>query len=120
MEKKFAFNPDAYHKLVKDFLGNELHLGDTVAVADKTYSKTPYITVGIIRKIETNVNKKGELSGFTLVLHIIGSSVETYGFKSGLCSDVFGEDDPDDEEYWENYTFTSKSFLNVVKISNNG
>ena len=31
MEKKFDYNPDAYHKQVKDFVGNELHVGDTVA-----------------------------------------------------------------------------------------
>jgi hypothetical protein len=29
----------------------------------------------------------------------------------------YGDDyDPDDEEYWDGYTFNSKSFINILKI----
>ena len=125
MEKKFNFNPDSYHMQVKDFIGNELHVGDTVAVAERTYSKTPYFVVWVIKKIETKANKKGELSSFDLHLFESASSEETYGFKSGLYADIYGTEwsddiDPDDEDCWEVYTFSSKSFINVLKISNNG
>ena len=121
MEKKFDYNPDAYHKQVKDFVGNELHVGDTVAVAERTYSKTPYMVVGVIKKIETKTNKKGELSSFTLYLFESASSDETYGFESGLYADKYGTEwsadaDPADEDSWDCYTFNSKSFINVLKI----
>ena len=121
MKKNFNLTPDAYHMKVKDFVGNELHIGDTVVVADRTYSKTPYMTVGVIKKIETKANKKGELASFTLSLYMSASSDETYGFESGLHKDKYGtdwvaEEDPDNEDYWEDYSFSSKSFLNVIKL----
>ena len=36
----------------KDFMGNDLKIGDYIAVSDKTYSKTPYIIYGQITNIE--------------------------------------------------------------------
>ena len=121
MKKNFNLTPDAYHMAVKDFVGNELHIGDTVVLADRTYSKTPYMAVGVIKKIETKANKKGELASFTLYLYLSASSDETYGFDSGLYSDKYGtewtaDEDPDNEDYWEEYSFSSKSFLNVIKL----
>ena len=53
MEKKFDYNPEAYAP--KDFMGNPLLVGDTVVVADRTYSKTPYMIIGIIKKIKIEI-----------------------------------------------------------------
>ncbi len=119
--KKFDFNPDAYHMQIKDFVGNELRVGDTVVVSDRTYSKAPYMVVGVIKKIETKTTKKGELSSFTLYIFESASSDETYGFESGLYADKYrtewtAGENPDDEGSWDVYTFNSKSFINVLKI----
>ena len=41
----------------KDFMGNDLKIGDYIAVSDKTYSKTPYIIYGQITNIEYEYTK---------------------------------------------------------------
>lgn len=121
MEKKFDYTPEAYAP--KDFMGNPLLVGDTVVIADSTYSKTPTMVYGVIKKIETELKKKDKaLKSFTVYVFITGSSEDTTGFESGCWNEkdmksYYGDDyDPDNEEYWDGYTFNSKSFINILKI----
>ena len=43
-------------------MGNDLKIGDYIAVSDKTYSKTPYIIYGQITNIEYEYTKSGDWS----------------------------------------------------------
>ena len=117
MEKKFDYTPEAYAP--KDFMGNPLLIGDTVAIADRTYSKTPFIRVGVIKKIDIEKSKKGDLKSFRVYLWEYSSSEDTYKFSNGSYDkkwEDFKDEDPDDEDNWIDYYFNSKTFINILKI----
>jgi hypothetical protein len=117
MEKKFDYNPEAYAP--KDFMGNPLLVGNTVVVTDRTYSKTPFLAIGVIKKIEIEKTKKGDLKSFRVYLWEYGSSEDTYKFSIGDYDKIwedFKDEDPDDEDSWTDYYFNSKSFINILKI----
>ena len=117
MEKKFDYTPEAYAP--KDFMGNPLLIGDTVVVADRTYSKTPFIRVGVIKKIDIEKSKKGDLKSFRVYLWEYSSSEDTYKFSNGSYDkkwEDFKDEDPDDEENWNDYYFNSKTFISILKI----
>ncbi len=117
MEKKFDYNPEAYAP--KDFMGNPLLVGDTVVVADRTYSKTPFMVTGVIKKIEIEKTQKGDLKSFRVYLWEYGSSEDTYKFSSGSYDkkwEDFKDEDPNDEDCWNDYYFNSKSFISILKI----
>ena len=56
----------------KDFMGNDLKIGDYIAVSDKTYSKTPYIIYGQITNIEYEYTKSGDWSCTNIDYKFIG------------------------------------------------
>ena len=117
MEKKFDYNPEAYAP--KDFMGNPLFVGDTVVIADRTYSKTPFMVIGVIKKIEIEKTQKGDLKSFCVYLYEYGSSEDTYKFSSGAYEKTwygFKDEDPDDEDIWTDYDFNSKSFISILKV----
>jgi hypothetical protein len=117
MEKKFDYNPEAYAP--KDFMGNPLFVGDTVVIADRTYSKTPYMIIGVIKKIDIEKTQKGNLKSFRVYLWEYGSSEDTYKFSGGYYDkkwEDFKDEDQDDEDNWTDYFFNSKSFNNILKI----
>ena len=60
----------------KDFMGNDLKIGDYIAVSDKTYSKTPYIIYGQITNIEYEYTKSGDWSCTNIDYKFIGESDE--------------------------------------------
>jgi hypothetical protein len=125
MNNKFNYNPKAYENIPRDFMGNPILVGDTVVVCERTYSKTPYMVYGQVKKVETTTNKKGDaIKSFTVHIYPTGESDGTTGFKTGAFLDdydsieemyeVWGH--PDEEESWDAYTFNSKSFINIIKV----
>lgn len=77
------------------------------------------MAIGVIKKIEIEKTKKGDLKSFCVYLWEYGSSEDTYKFSSGTYDkkwDDFKDEDPDDEDIWTDYCFNSKSFINILKV----
>lgn len=126
MEKKFSYSPKAYKNMPKDFMGNLLSVGDMVVISERTYSKTPYMVYGEVKKIDVETKKKdGLLKSFTVYIFPMGQSDGTDGFVSGNYMDDYDSVEdmyedfghPDDEDSWESYSFNAKSFINILKVN---
>ena len=99
-----------------DFIGNPINIGDNIVLALSTYSRTPYLVTGVVKKIDTIKAKNGSIKSFRLYYFPIGSSCDTYYFSSGYYKEDIENLDPDDEENWTSFDISKNSFLNILKI----
>ena len=88
----------------KDFMGNELKVGDYVVVSDKTYSKTPYIY---------EYTKSGDWSCTNIDLKYIGESDE---YPDVLEKNNFKTEK---KHSWKSskYTISKKGYCNILKVN---
>ena len=61
-------------KILKDFTGREISVGDYVVVSKSTYSKTPYMDFGRVKEIEEEKAKDGSVKRFKVVYTLIATS----------------------------------------------
>lgn len=100
-------------KVIKDFMGNELKIGDNVVISDRTYSKTDYLIYGKITNI-SNVHfyKNGKFNSALIIIKEYGNSqhyleeLETHNYKHDPRWG-FGERD---------FNYNNKSFINILKV----
>lgn len=97
----------------KDFMGNELKVGDYIVVSDKTYSKTPYMIYGRITNIEYEYTKSGDWSCTNIDFKFIGESDE--------YPDVLEKNNFKTEKIrsWKSsrYTISKKGYCNILKVN---
>lgn len=97
---------------VRDLLGNILQVGDTIVVAEKTYSKTPFLIIGKIILIEPYFNKNGDW---------ISTDIH---YAPSVTSDVYLkqlEAENFNHNLYKNsikiFTISKKNYMNIMKIS---
>ena len=97
----------------KDFMGNDLKVGDYIAVSDKTYSKTPFMIYGQITNIEYEYTKSGDWSCTNIDYKFIGESDE--------YPDVLEKNNFKTEKLhgWksERYSISKKGYCNILKVN---
>jgi hypothetical protein len=59
---------------IKDFMGNELKVGDFIVITNKTYSKTPLLKYGKIKNIQNEYKDNGEWKESVIYFNILGVS----------------------------------------------
>ena len=100
-------------KVIKDFMGNELKIGDNVVISDRTYSKTDYLIYGKITKI-SNVcfYKNGKFNSALITIKEYGNSkhyieeLEMYNYKHDPQWG-FGE---------RGFNYSNKAYVNILKV----
>jgi hypothetical protein len=99
-------------KIIKDFMGNELKIGDNVVISDRTYSKTDYLIYGKITKIDICFYKNGKFNDALITIKEYGNSqhyleeLEMNNYKHGPRW-VFEE---------REFDYNNKSFVNILKV----
>ena len=98
-------------KVLKDFIGREISVGDYVVVSKSTYSKTPYMDFGRVKEIEEEKAKDGSVKRFKVVYTLIATS------KYSTIDIIPTESLSTEENEMTSYIWLSKnSFNNIVKI----
>ena len=97
--------------IIKDFMGNEINVGDKVVISDSTYSKTPYLVLGTVTEItEPKFFKNGNLDYVTIHVDVIGCSnhyrptLETHNYKH-------------QSETKTGFRYSDKCYINILKVS---
>ena len=96
---------------IKDLQGNVLQVGDEIVVAERTYSKTPYLITGKITRIKHTYNKDGSWSSTDIYYQPISTSdvylgqLESEGFNHCRYK---GEN---------SFNIGKKSYVSILKIS---
>lgn len=97
---------------VKDLLGNVLKVGDKIVVAERTYSKTPYLITGKITQIIPKFNTDGSWS-FTEIHYEPTATSDVY--LKQLEAENFNHN------LYKNgikiFTIGKKNYINILKIS---
>lgn len=89
-------------EILKDFMGNTVKVGDKIVVCDKTYSKTPFMRIGKVKKIKFEYFKNGNLSDVLVEYSELGRSDFTMDFL-------------------ENHNYEQRDgFLREIRITSNG
>lgn len=97
--------------IVKDFMGNEINVGDKVVISDSTYSKTPYLVLGTVSKITEPVFfKNGNLDYVDICIDILGKSCH---YRSGL--EMNNYEHP--TGYKTRFRYSDKCYINILKVS---
>jgi hypothetical protein len=98
-------------KVLKDFTGREISIGDYVVVSKSTYSKTPYMDFGRVKEIEEEKAKDGSIKRFKVVYTLIATS------KYSTIDIIPTKSLSTEENEMTGYIWLSKnSFNNIVKI----
>lgn len=97
----------------KDFMGNDLKIGDYIAVSDKTYSKTPYIIYGQITNIEYEYTKSGDWSCTNIDYKFIGESDE---YPDVLENNNFKTENSHCRQP-SRYSISKKGYCNILKVN---
>ena len=97
--------------VIKDFMGNEINVGDKIVISDSTYSKTPYLVLGTVTEIDDpKLFKNGNLDYVIIRIDVIGRScnyrstleMNNYEHQSGTKT-VF--------------RYSDKCYINILKVS---
>lgn len=97
--------------VVKDFMGNEINVGDKVVISDSTYSKTPYLVLGTITEIaEPKFFKNGNLDCVTIFMDVIGRSCH---YRSTLENDNYEHQ----LGTKTGFRYSDKCYINILKVS---
>jgi hypothetical protein len=97
--------------IIKDFMGNEINVGDNVVISDSTYSKTPYLVLGTVTEIgDPKLFKNGNLDYVIIFIDVIGRSchyrstleMNNYEHQSGAKT---------------RFRYSDKCYINILKIS---
>lgn len=96
----------------RDLLGNTLQVGDTIVVAEKTYSKTPFLIIGKIILIEPYFNKNGDWVS-TDIRYAPSATSDVYlkqlrqeGYNHNLYKGSI-----------KTFTLSRRNYMNIMKIS---
>ena len=96
---------------IKDLQGNVLQVGDEIVVAERTYSKTPYLITGKIISIKPIYNKDGSWNSTDI------------RYQPHVSSDVYLSQ-LEDEDYNhcrynlpKVFTIGKKNYVSILKIS---
>lgn len=96
--------------ILKDFRGQELHIGDNVVIAEKTLSKTPYLIYGTITDISIEYFKNGGFNRFKITYTEKAQSDENY-----FCMRTYGNNrikEPSEKRFY----LSDASFVNIMKV----
>lgn len=97
--------------VIKDFMGNEINVGDKVVISDSTYSKTPYLVLGIVSKIAEPVFfKNGNLDYVVIYIDMLGKS---YHYRSELETNNYEHP----LGYKTGFRYSDKCYINILKVS---
>lgn len=97
--------------IIKDFIGNEINVGDNVVISDSTYSKTPYLVLGTVTEIaEPRLFKNGNIDYVPIYINVIGRSchyrstleMNNYEHQSGTKT---------------GFRYSDKCYINILKVS---
>jgi len=97
--------------VIKDFMGNEINVGDKIVISDSTYSKTPYLVLGTVTEIDDpKFFKNGSPDYVIIHVDVIGrschyrSTLETYNYEhtSGLKTE---------------FKYSNRCYINILKVS---
>ena len=97
---------------IKDLRGNVLQVGDEIVVAERTYSKTPYLITGKIISIKPIYNKDGSWSSTeihyepTATSDVYLKQLEAENFNHNLYKNSI-----------KIFSIGKKSYVSILKIS---
>ena len=97
---------------VRDLLGNVLQVGDTIVVAERTYSKTPYLITGKITKIVPKFNTDGSWS-FTEIHYEPTATSDVYLKQleaEGYSHNIY-------KNGTKIFNIGKKNYMNIMKVS---
>ena len=99
--------------VIKDFMGNEINVGDKVVISDSTYSKTPYLVLGTVTEIDDpKFFKNGNLDYVIIRVDVIGrschyrSTLETYNYEIEHTANLK-----------TGFRYSDKCYINILKVS---
>ena len=97
--------------VIKDFMGNEINVGDKVVISDSTYSKTPYLVLGTVSKIADPVFfKNGKFDYVVIYIDMLGKSCH---YRSGLEMNNYEHQ----LGYKTGFRYSDKCYINILKVS---
>lgn len=96
--------------IVKDFMGNELKVGDKVVTAGATMSKTPYLIYGVITEIKDPIYfKNGNLDHVSIKIDVIGKSDDYRScFENNNYQQTQGRK--------TGFNYSDKCYINIMKV----
>lgn len=102
-------------KVIKDFMGNELKIGDNVVISNRTYSKTDYLIYGkIINISNARFFNNGKFNDALITIKEFGNSqhyleeLEMHDYKHDT-SWSFGSGE-------RGFNYSSKGYINILKV----
>ncbi len=97
--------------VIKDFMGNEINVGDKIVISDSTYSKTPYLVLGTVTGIgDPKFFKNGNLDYVLIYINIIGRSCH---YRSTLEMDNYEHTLGLKTEF----KYSNRCYINILKVS---
>lgn len=98
--------------IVKDFMGRLLSDGDNVVISDCTYSKTPYLVYGKIRKIGDPVYfNNGSFNYVRIDIEIFG---ESDIYREALENTNYDNPAKGMETV---FIYSNRSFVSILKVN---
>ena len=98
--------------VVKDFMGRLLNDGDNVVISDCTYSKTPYLVYGKIRKICDPVFfNNGSLNYIRIEIEVLG---ESDVYREALENTNYNNPG---EGMETTFLYNNRSFVSILKVN---